>query len=159
MGGAVLGVFHPTITVSDMDQALAFYRDVLGLRPTFDGQHEPEAIGQLLGYGDPDVRAVIVQAPDGSEIELAEFRRPKGRPTVDRDWADAGLSLLSLRVTGIEELMARITGAGFCFTSDLVRQTLPDGAVVNVAVCRGPDGVSVTLSELPSDRTSLSPEG
>ena len=159
MGGAVLGVFHPTITVSDMDQALAFYRDVLGLHPTFDDLHEPQALSRLLGYDDPDVRAVIVEAPDGSEIELAEFRRPKGRPKVARDWADAGLSLLSLRVTGIEELMARITRAGFSFTSELVHQTLPDGAVAKVAVCLGPDGVSVTLSELPSDRTSLSPKG
>jgi catechol 2,3-dioxygenase-like lactoylglutathione lyase family enzyme len=155
----VLGVFHPTITVSNMEGALTFYRDVLGLRPTFDGLHEPAALSRLLGYAEPEVRAVIVEAPDGTEIELAEFRRPKGRPNVDRDWADAGLSLLSLRVTDIEELMARITHAGFSFTSDLVHQTLPDGAVVKVAVCRGPDGVSVTLSELPSDRTSLSAEG
>jgi catechol 2,3-dioxygenase-like lactoylglutathione lyase family enzyme len=155
----VLGVFHPTITVSDMEGALGFYRDVLGLRQTFDGLHEPAALSRLLGYAEPEVRAVIVQAPDGTEIELAEFRRPKGRPRVERDWADAGLSLLSLRVSGIEELMARIIQAGFSFTSELVHQTLPDGAVVKVAVCRGPDGVSVTLSELPSDRTSLSPEG
>lgn len=138
-----------------MEHALAFYRDLLGLRPTFDGVHEPEAIRKLLHYPDPDVRGVIVQAPDGSEIELAEFRRPAGRPSVERDWADAGLSLLSLRVTGIEELMTRIVEAGFTFTSELVRQTLPDGAVVKVAVCNGPDGVSVTLSELPTDRMSL----
>jgi catechol 2,3-dioxygenase-like lactoylglutathione lyase family enzyme len=129
-GGSVLGVFHSTITVSDMEQALAFYRDVLGLRPTFDGLHEPAALSRLLGYAEPEVRAVIVQAPDGTEIELAEFRRPKGRARVDRDWADAGLSLLSLRVTGIVELMARIIGAGFSLTSELVHQTLPDGAVV-----------------------------
>lgn len=155
MTGSVLGIFHPTITVSNMDHALAFYRDVLGLRPTFDGLHEPEAIRTLLHYPAPEVRAVIVEAPDGSEIELAEFRRPSGRQRVEREWADAGLSLLSLRVSGIEALMARIAEAGFTFTSDLVHQTLPDGAVVKVAVCNGPDGVSVTLSELPSDRTSL----
>ena len=80
----VLGVFHPTITVSDMEGALNFYRDVLGLRPTFDGLHEPAALSRLLGYAEPEVRAVIVQAPDGTEIELAEFRRPKGRPPTDR---------------------------------------------------------------------------
>lgn len=158
MSSDVAGVFHVVATVSDMDRALLFYRDTLGFVVTFDDFHESTALGQLLNLDRPEVRSVIVACPDGSEIELAEFQRPRGRPTVEREWADAGLSFLSLRVAHIEALIGRISAAGFTFTSELVHQTLPDGAVAKVVVCRGPDGVAVTLTELPADRTSLAPQ-
>ena len=37
MSGTVQGVFHPAISVSDMAEAVRYYRDLLGLTVTFDG--------------------------------------------------------------------------------------------------------------------------
>jgi hypothetical protein len=36
-----------------------------------------------------------------------------------------------------------------------VPQTLPDGAIIQVQVCRAPDGVTIILVELPEGRDRL----
>jgi catechol 2,3-dioxygenase-like lactoylglutathione lyase family enzyme len=155
MNGTVEGVFHAAISVSSMDEAVRYYRDLLGLKVTFDDYHDPAAIAQLFGYQEPRVHSVVVSCPDGSEIELVEFERPRGRPLVEREAADAGILSLNLRVTGIEAIIDRLVAGGYEPSSTIVPQTLPDGGVLKVAVCRAPDGVAIILVELPPGRGSL----
>jgi catechol 2,3-dioxygenase-like lactoylglutathione lyase family enzyme len=152
--GEVTGVFHAVICVSEMASALKFSRDVLGLRVTYDAINDPKTLGDLLGYDRPEAHQVIVECPDGSEIELAEFRKPRGRAKVSRHWSDAGINFLSLRVNGIEALMARITAAGYRFTSGLICQRFPDGTI-KVATCYDPDDTFITLVELPVGKRTL----
>lgn len=158
-GGTIEGIFHPVISVRLMDDALAFYRDVLGLRVTFDDLHDPAAIARLFGLVEPIVRSVIVECDDGSEIELVEFQRPRGRAVADRRMPDAGLAALNLRVAGMAAIAERIQAAGFAMTSEIVEQTLPDGAILKAAVCLGPDGVTIILVEPPAGRRSLGGNG
>jgi catechol 2,3-dioxygenase-like lactoylglutathione lyase family enzyme len=151
----VQGIFHPVITVSDMNAAMRFYGDILGLKVTFDDMHDPAAIGRLFKFNEPIVRSIVLECPDRSEFELIEYRKPKGRQITDRKMNDAGISALALRVVGVEELVGRVEGEGFAVTSGIVEQVLPDGAVLKVAVCQGPDNVTVILVEPPADRKSL----
>lgn len=155
LSGNVLGIFHPVISVSTMREGVVFYRDVLGLRVTFDNYHDAQAIAALFGFPDPIVHSVIFECSDGSEFELVEFERPRGRTSSNRDMSDAGLAALALRVDHVEEIVGRIRGAGYATSSDIVEQTLPDGAVLKVVVCSGPDGVTVILVEPPVGRRSL----
>jgi catechol 2,3-dioxygenase-like lactoylglutathione lyase family enzyme len=154
MAGVVKSLFHPVIAVSDMDRAVAFYRDLLGLAVTFDDHHDPAAIEGLFGFPDPVVHAVVVSCPDGSEIELVEFERPRGTTTVRRP-GDPGLMAVNLLVEGIDDIVARLTAAGFPPSSGIVEQTLPDGARIRVVVCRAPDDVVIILVGLPPGRSSL----
>ena len=153
--GLVQGIFHPVVSVSDMDAAMRFYGDILRLKVTFDDMHDPDAIGRLFDFDEPIVRSIVLECPDRSEFELIEYRKPKGRQTTDRKMNDAGISALALRVTGVEELVGRVEGGGFTVTSGIVEQVLPDGAILKVAVCCGPDNVTVILVEPPADRKSL----
>jgi catechol 2,3-dioxygenase-like lactoylglutathione lyase family enzyme len=153
--GVVSGIFHPVISVSDMDAAMLFYGDILRLKVTFDDMHDPVAIGRLFDFEKPVVRSIVLECADRSEFELIEYRQPKGRSTTDRKMNDAGISALALRVAGVEELVGRVEAGGFVVTSGIVEQTLPDGAILKVAVCRGPDNVTVILVEPPADRKSL----
>jgi catechol 2,3-dioxygenase-like lactoylglutathione lyase family enzyme len=132
-----------------------YYRDLLGLRVTFDDDHDPAAISALFGYTDPRVHAVVVSCPDGSELELVRFASPQGRTTVDRQPADAGILSVNLRVTGIEAIVERLRAGGYPPSSELVPQRLPDGGVIKVQVCRAPDGVTIILVELPEGRDRL----
>ena len=154
----VTGVFHPVIVVSDMQNALGFYRDLLGLRITFDQIHDPEMAQQLTGYVRPDVRAVVLEAPDGTEIELAEFRRPRGRTRASYEWADAGINSVTFRVADLAGLVANLSEAGIRFMSEIVTQELDDGAKVKVVYCYGPDDVVITLGEMPVGRRTLGGE-
>ena len=151
----VQGIFHPVITVSDMEASVKFYRDILGLRQTFDDMHDPAAISRLFGFDEPVVRSIVLECEDRSEFELIEYHRPRGRPQTDREMNDAGISALALRVTGLPELVRRVKEGGFAILSGIVEQALPDGAILHVAVCLGPDNVKTILVEPPPDRRSL----
>lgn len=152
--GSVTGIFHAVIVVSTMDEAIRFFRDLLGMRVTFDAMHDPASLEKLLGLPAPRVRSVVVECPDGSEIELAQFLGAEPQP-VTRLLDQPGINLLSLRVTAIEAVVDRLTAGGYTFTSDVVSQPLPDGAVAKVIVCRGPDGIAITLTELPKGKRTL----
>lgn len=154
MVALVTSLFHPVVAVSRMDEAVAFYRDLLGLRVTFDDFHDPVAIEGLFGYPDPVVHAVVVSLPDGSEIELVEFERPRGSP-VRRRPGDPGLMAINLLVEDVAGFVERLTAGGYPPTSGIVVQTLPDGGQIRVVVCRAPDDVTVILVELPPGRSSL----
>jgi len=79
---AVQGISHVAVGVSDMDRALQFYRDIIGLRVTKD--HEEKA----FGGGDPDAyhrRAVYLRQNDGPDaffIVLDQQLQPEphGKP-------------------------------------------------------------------------------
>lgn len=156
MQSLVQGIFHPVVGVRSLDDALRFWRDALGLQVTFDDDHDADAIAQLFGYQEPVVHSVVVSCSDGSEIELVEFKHPRGQPAVTRHAGDEGLFSVNLRVTEIETLVARIREGGYEVTSNgIVDQVLPDGGVIRVAVIRGADQVAVILVALPAGRESL----
>ena len=101
------------------------------------------------------VRSVVFECPDRSEFELVEYAQPKGRQTADIEMNDAGLTALALRVEGVIELAGRVEAAGYSLLSGIVEQELPDGAILRVAVCIGPDKVKIILVEPPAGRKSL----
>ena len=151
----VSSVVHPVIVVVDLNQSLAFYRDLLGLVVTYDEVHDPIVIGRLTGYRDPDIRAVILQASDGTEVELAEFRTPASRRMPEPEWRDAGLRSITFLVPDIVDLVGTMRTAGVSFLSDVVDQPLPEGRVAKVVYCFDPDRVIVTLVQMPPGQRSL----
>ena len=154
----VEALFHPVIAVSDMTEAVRFYRDLLGLKVTFDDFHDPAAISSLFGVTDPVVHAVVVGCPDGSEIELVEFERPRGA-FITRSPGDPGLMAVNLLVSDLGVIVERLRAGGYEPLSPIVLQTLPDGGGIKVVVLRAPDHVSILLVELPPGRSSLADPG
>jgi lactoylglutathione lyase len=152
---AIVGIFHPVVSVADMDRSLRFYSGALGLEVTFDDYHDPAAISALFGIDEPRVRSIVVRCPDRSEIELVEYEQPRGRSRSEREPNDAGILAVNLRVTDIEPLVARVLAGGYEVPSGIVDQVLPDGGVIRVAVTIGPDGETIILVELPEGRSSL----
>ncbi|MHB8589707.1 MAG: VOC family protein [Candidatus Dormibacteraceae bacterium] len=146
------------IAVSDMEVALRFYRDLLGMNISSDAVNNPDLMFKLMGYQNADIRAVVLGCPDGTEVELAEFRRPRGQAKVTRRFEDAGLFSVTFTVTNLDGVIDRLHSAGIHFTTrEAARHVLEDGAVAKVVYCYGPDGVLITLLELPMGRRSVSP--
>jgi catechol 2,3-dioxygenase-like lactoylglutathione lyase family enzyme len=154
MPGSVERLFHPVIAASDLPATVAYFRDLLGLRVTFDDAHDPAAIRGLFGLTDPTVDAVVVSCPDGSEIELVQLTS-ETRATARRSPFDPGLMAVNLLVRDVDAIVERLTEAGYPPVSPIVPQTLPDGGTIRVVVCQAPDDVTVILVELPPGRTSL----
>jgi hypothetical protein len=95
-------------------------------------------------------------------IMRRSLRRPhklrgcRRRRTGNLEMNDTGIVALALRVTGVETLVGRVEAAGYHLLSGIVEQTLPDGAILKVAVCIGPDRIKVIMVEPPKGRKSLS---
>ena len=73
---AVLGISHVAVGVSDMDRALVFYRDIIGLRVTLD------TVEGAFG-GDPAAyrrRAVYLRSEDGPHASFLVLDQQLDRP-------------------------------------------------------------------------------
>ena len=81
---------HIAISVKDMEKAIAFYRDVVGMEKVFDREFA-EGMARLIGVEGARVRVVHMKLND-SMIELFDYAHPPGRePRPDRQQSDFGL--------------------------------------------------------------------
>jgi len=144
----MLGAFaHVGITVSDMERAVRFYRDTLGLQVvgdvTFDGE-EADTLTQEQGT---QLRAVYLRSteePKGAPIELLHFLSPvaEGRPYPGIK--NPGITEVAFWVKDIEKTYADLTAQGVKFYSRPQLFEL-DGYKVKAVYFRDPDGTTLEL--------------
>jgi catechol 2,3-dioxygenase-like lactoylglutathione lyase family enzyme len=115
--GAITGIFHGGVTVSDMDRALAFYRDGLGLEVEFDRILDGPYLPVVLDLDFSQIRAVYLRLPGGVFIELLEYQGIERLSAAARP-CDPGAGHLCLFVDGIDEVVERLQAAGFRARSD-----------------------------------------
>jgi catechol 2,3-dioxygenase-like lactoylglutathione lyase family enzyme len=140
----MLGLLHPVIITRDLERAMSYYCDVLGLVPRPITAHDPLKIARLGGPADMAGRAVILNAQDGSELEIACFTKPEGRAETTAGWQDAGIRSITFRVSNMATMMQRLSEAGYGIIGEVVTFELETGAV-QVAYVEAPDGVVMTL--------------
>jgi catechol 2,3-dioxygenase-like lactoylglutathione lyase family enzyme len=88
---------HAALSVKDMEKAIAFYRDVIGMEKVFDREFD-EAMGRLIGVAGTQVRIVHMKLND-SVVELFDYRYPRGREPVREDrQSDYGLTHIGFMV-------------------------------------------------------------
>ena len=106
---------HTGFVVADLDRALAFYCDGLGLSLSFRVEVASDPLSQLLGYPDVAVKAAFVQGTDGHSLELIQYVRPA---VEQRDPAEqyrrnvAGATHLSFIVDDLDATIARLQERG-----------------------------------------------
>ena len=88
---------HVALSVRDMERAIAFYRDVIGMEKVFDREYGDE-LGRVIS--EPAVSARIVHRKLGEMVvELFDYRQPQGRePRPDARQSDYGLTHIGFRV-------------------------------------------------------------
>jgi methylmalonyl-CoA/ethylmalonyl-CoA epimerase len=100
-------IAHVGIAVPDLEQALAFYRDVLGLTP-----HAPEAADGAailsLPFGESEVELLAPDAPDGP---IAKFLARRG----------PGIHHICYRVPDLDAALAACRQAGYRLIDDTPR--------------------------------------
>ena len=145
-GAGLRSVLHPVVITGDLPRALVFYRDLLGLTVEDEIIHDPALLARLGGPAGADARAVILKAPDGSELEIASFATPAGRPRTDAGWPDAGIRSITFIIDDIAAMLRRMATSGYERAGEVVPFEV-DGAAVLVAYVHGPDGVILTLMQ------------
>jgi len=101
------GVLKVGIAVKDMDKALRFYSDNLGL-----------VASEIVAYEPFGMRYCMLDLGESSFLELMEPTAPKSPIARFIESHGEGLQHLSLRVADIEEAVAELKGKGFRFVQD-----------------------------------------
>ena len=154
----VVGVGNFSHIVRDMDRAVAFYRDVLGLEVTTNVPFSPNpAIMRLGDTPGAQSRMMALRVP-GSDmgVELIEYKDIDRKPQSPR-FVDPGAANIGLRVRDLAPILAKLPGSGakiiteggtptklnnaqFLFLQD------PDGFVVEVIAAPAPADSKVPAS-------------
>jgi methylmalonyl-CoA epimerase len=94
---------HVAIVVRDLEAALRFYRDMLGIAPS-----------RVLDFPRESVKIAFLPmgGPGGSEIELLESTDPAGGVARYLEKRGEGLHHLCLEVEDIDAALAELTAAG-----------------------------------------------
>lgn len=139
---------HAGLTVSDIEESLRFWRDLLGFEQTGRGRIEWEHIDELVGLDGTDIEWVELRLGDGTTVELQQHRRPTGEALPPGGENDPGRSHLSLIVDDLEAILRRAQAQGFRSRSpDPV--AIPRGAFAGwtAVYVLDPDGYGIELMQ------------
>ena len=152
----VTGVGNFSHVVRDMDRAVAFYRDVLGLEVGASQPFSPNPaimrLGNTLGAESKMVQLRVPGSTMG--VELLEYKNIERKVQSPR-FVDPGAANLVLRVRDIAPILAKLKG------SDAKVLTLDDvPATVNgskYVFLQDPDGFVVELVQTPAPEDAKAP--
>lgn len=138
---------HLVVGVTDMERALAFYHDVLGMELVFESLISGEPFDAVLHATRKQEGRVVGGLLGGLMVELlslgpsrSEQKQPRGI---------TGIHNVSLSVTDLDETYRRIVAAGY--TPD--QQPFEIGGV-RMFFVKDPDGTPVEFIELPNGARS-----
>ena len=131
---------HITVRVSDLDRALAFYREGLGLRQLFDVRLDGPGLDAVTGTPGARGRMIGLLVPGSGKvsIELIHFENPKlSPPPAGRftGWSNISISVVDIDATHADFLArglaplsppVEVGGVRMFFVSD------PDGARIEI---------------------------
>jgi catechol 2,3-dioxygenase-like lactoylglutathione lyase family enzyme len=149
----VTRIDHVGITVSDLDRALGFYRDLLGLRVIADTTVAEPEVAELLGLDSVQLRIADLDSGDGRIVELLQYLQPKGR-RIAYESSDSATAHVGFTVDDLDALRGRLTAAGVSIVSRRQITISEPGGAFDGAIClyvRDPDGVILELVQRPRD--------
>lgn len=139
---------HVGFTVSDLDRALSFYRDLLGLEVLWERVYEEDYVRTLLAYPTLKLRCAYLKLPGSAiHLELLEYQNVP-RANVDMHVANPGNAHLCLEVNNLQALFERLKGAGIEFLSPPTTSTAGYYKGAETVYLRDTDGISLQLVEL-----------
>ncbi|MFA5878118.1 MAG: VOC family protein [Candidatus Staskawiczbacteria bacterium] len=139
---------HFGIVVSDINKALHFYRDLLGLKIRIDALEKGEFIDSILGLKNVEVRTIKMSADDNSLIELLCYKSHPKKVMRKKEIYEIGASHPAFTVKNLDCEYKKLKERRIKFICP--PQISPDGKA-KVSFCYDPDGVPVELVE-PLDK-------
>ena len=145
---SVLSFNHTAFTVSDLDEVLPFFCDLLGFELTSRAPRDGRLIGRMTAIEGVEIEIAYVNGP-GHRIELIQYKAPPDRTVVVPRLCDAGAAHVALNVQGIEALLAASAAYGFTVVGEIIEIDAGPNKGSKVVYLRGPDGITVEYIEKP----------
>ncbi len=146
----IISADHTGITVSNLERALAFWRDVLGFELSHTAHQTGEMASQITGVAGAELKLAVVKAPSGHKIELLEYLAPADRRRhVDLRPCDVGSVHVALIVDDLDAILSLIETSSWKPAGK--PQTLQSGpnAGKRVVYVRDPDGTTIEFMQRP----------
>ena len=121
----VKAVWHFSFTVSDIEQSIAFYRDILGMELVSTQEQSNPYTRKLVGYPDAHLRIAMFKTPAGTcspsshVLELVEYVAPAGE-RIDTSTCNVGSAHMAFVVDDIFATYEVWRQQGVRFKSDPV---------------------------------------
>lgn len=142
----IRGLHRTVVSTPDLDRALGFYRDLIGLKVITKGSWEAgwDSADALLGQPATSARWIMLSAGN-SNLELVQYATAEEAPQADRPARRHGISRICFEVTDIHVMYRRLSDEGVHFDSEPQSQ----GDLGTAVYARDPDGNVVELVEYP----------
>jgi catechol 2,3-dioxygenase-like lactoylglutathione lyase family enzyme len=143
-------VAHIGITVRDMEGALKFYRDLLGLKVLGDITVTGEEISRVTQVKGATVRAVYLRSGEdlsGPPLELLHFIEPGETGVPYAGLANPGITEVAFWVKDIEKTCADLRARGVELYSEPQLFDIEGYGRVKAVYFRDPDGTTLELME------------
>jgi catechol 2,3-dioxygenase-like lactoylglutathione lyase family enzyme len=139
---------HLVVGVTDMDRALEFYRDVLGMEVIFETLISGEPFDAVLHAKRKQEGRVVGGLLGGLMLELLSLGTEPAADTPTRRGL-TGIHNVSLSVTDLDDTHRRISDAGYSPDQDPF-----EIGGVRMFFVKDPDGTAVEFIELPNGARS-----
>lgn len=146
-----LGIDHTAIVVSNTEESLKFYRDLLGLKVAGESENygtEQEHLNNVFGAR---LRISGLRAAQGPGIEFLEYLAPRdGRPTPNDIRANDLMHWqTTLFVSNVDAMLQRLRNFNASFISPAAAVTIPKATLgfQKGLLVRDPDGHAMRVVE------------
>ncbi len=141
----ITAIRHIGVVVADLEQALHFWRDVLGFRIEKRMEESGPHIDAMMGLSGVRLTTIKLAACDNNLVELLHFHSHPDKPHWEGRPFSTGITHIALTVDDLDATCSKLAGEGVTFSSP--PQYSPDG-YAKVTYGRGPEGVLLELVEV-----------
>ncbi|HEU0207353.1 MAG TPA: VOC family protein [Candidatus Udaeobacter sp.] len=145
----IISTDHTGITVANLEQSLAFWRDVLGFELSHTAHQKGELAEEITGVQHAEIKLAVLKSPGGHKIELLEYLAPADRDHANPKPCDLGSVHVALLVDDLNAVLEKIAASGWKPAGK--PQVLLSGpnAGKRVIYVSDPDGTTIELMQPP----------
>jgi catechol 2,3-dioxygenase-like lactoylglutathione lyase family enzyme len=147
-GDMIKSTEHFSFTVSNLDDTLHFFCDLLGLKASPIAEVNNEDVQKIIKMPGALLRISLVQTPDNRKIELIEYVKPKGKK-IDLKTSNPGVGHIAFLVDDIQKMYDDLIKKGVKFNSPPVWAASNDGkGKWGVCYLKGPDDITLEFIQV-----------
>ncbi len=143
----VVGTNHTSFTVSDLDRAIALFRDGLGFEVTSKAPRDPKLVSAITGVPGADVMIAYIRGP-GHSLELIEYVGPAQRGELRGRPCDTGFAHVAFNVLNVDAALAAVKPYGVEPIAPPVAIDQGPNRGRRVVYTRDPDGICIEFIEV-----------
>ena len=145
----IISADHTGITVSNLEQSLDFWQNVLGFEFSHRAHQTSEMASEITGVPSAEIKLAVVKAPGGHKIELLEYLAPADRKkNASLRPCDVGHVHIALTVENLEPLLQNIAASGWKAAGKPRTLTAGPNAGKRVVYVHDPDGTTIEFMQL-----------